>query len=455
MSTELFSEINQAVDTYHSLLTEQVAADTYAQLNHEQLQRRLYFGTRAICTVLRPQFYLVSQWGYLKYKTQLILSAFSKAHKACMMDAKLRSQLNLEPYEEELFSLDIGFDPPWTTSRLDAFFMLEDMKLYFLEYNAETPAGMGYGDQLAEAFLELDPIKQFKKQYHVYHIPMEQSLLDSLVDVYMDWGGTRDPQIGIIDWSEVATINEHKICQEYFAQQGVKSVLADPRILEYRDGHLWARDFRIDLVYKRVLSSELIQKMGMDNPIVRALKDRAVCMTNAFSAKLMAKKASFALLSDEHNAHLFSAEEQAAIEAHIPWTRRVEERKTKHHGHEIDLVPFIAANRETLVLKPNDEYGGSGVVMGQEATSEEWDATIKKALTTPYVVQERVPINTRDFPSIRDGKLDISPRMVDTDPYIFFGRRIGGCLTRLSSQSLLNVTAGGGSVIPTFVIEKK
>lgn len=455
MSNDLASAINEAVDDYHNLLNEQMAADAYAQLNEEQAQRRLYFGTRALCTVLRPQFYLVEQWAFLKYQTQLILSAFAKAHRACMVETRFRSQLHLEPYEEELFSVETGFDPPWTTSRLDAFFMLNTMQLYFLEYNAETPAGMSYGDELAEAFIELEPMKAFGKRYHVYHIPTQQSLLDALIDVYHDWGGRLDPQIGIIDWSDVSTINEHLICQDYFAQQGVKSRLADPHTLEYRNGHLWAEDFRIDVIYKRVLSSELIERMGINNPIVQAVRDGAVCMTNAFSAKLMAKKASFALLSDERNDELFDAKELAAIAAHIPWTRRVEERKTKYHGQEIDLLPFIADNREKLVLKPNDEYGGAGVVLGQEATPEEWEACIQKALTVPYVVQERVPINQREFPSFLGGNLDISTRMVDTDPYIFFGKRIGGCLTRLSSQTLLNVTAGGGSVVPTFVIQKK
>jgi hypothetical protein len=30
-----------------------------------------------------------------------------------------------------------------------------------------------------------------------------------------------------------------------------------------------------------------------------------------------------------------------------------------------------------------------------------------------------------------------------------------GCLTRLSTASLLNVTAGGGSTVPTFVVDKR
>jgi uncharacterized circularly permuted ATP-grasp superfamily protein len=203
-----------------------------------------------------------------------------------------------------------------------------------------------------------------------------------------------------------------------------------------------------------VLYSELVKVMGTDNAILRAVRDRAVYMTNSPSAKLMSKKASLALLSDESNAQLFSAQQQAAIDAHIPWTRVVAERKTTFEGQPIDLVPFIAANRERFVLKPNDEYGGSGVVLGWECSSDGWAATLQRALETPYVVQEKVPMVQRPFPAWVNGEVVISDRFVDADPYVFNGSAVYGCLTRLSPLALLNVTAGGGSVIPTYIISE-
>src|SRR5690606_25262598 len=120
------------------------------------------------------------------------------------------------------------------------------------------------------------------------------------------------------------------------ARQGIQSVLADPREMEYRDGTLWVKDFKVNLIYKRVLVSELMQRMGIDNPLVQAVRERTVLMTNSLSAKLLAKKASLAVLSDERNAWLFDADQQRAIAEHIPWTRRVEDRKTLFHGQEID-----------------------------------------------------------------------------------------------------------------------
>jgi uncharacterized circularly permuted ATP-grasp superfamily protein len=447
--------IGEAVNAYHDLLTPDVAADAEGALNELLRARKCYFGTRPLCTVLRPNFYTPAAWAYLQRETGVILRAFAKAHAACIRDAALRSQLDLEAYEEALFGLDIGFRAPWTTSRLDSFFDGEARRLLFVEYNAETPAGMAYEDQLSEAFLELEPMRRFRQDYNVTPLHVRQHLLDALLTAYGEYGGTSAPQIAIIDWADVPTLNEHELCKEYFEAHGYRTLLADPRALEYRNGHLWAGDFRIDLIYKRVLCSELVIRMGVDNPVVKAVTDRAVCMSNAFSAKLMAKKASFAFVSDERNSFLFDPEERAAIEAHIPWTRRVQDRRTDFHGQQVDLLAYVAHHRENFVLKPNDDYGGKGVVIGWEVLEEEWGATLQHALTTPYVVQERVHAAYQDFPAMIDSHLNISPRLVDADPFVFTGQATHGCLTRLSTSSLLNVTAGGGSVVPTFLIEKR
>jgi len=165
--------------------------------------------------------------------------------------------------------------------------------------------------------MELEPIKRFQKYYAVQSMPMQGKLLVSLMRAYKEWGGEGIPQIAIVDWSSVPTLTEHRIIRDYFERHGVKSILADPRALEYRDGKLWYEDFRIDLIYKRVLASELIQEMGINNPIVRAVKDRAVMLSNLFSCKLLAKKASLALMSDERNANLFTPAQLASIQAHI------------------------------------------------------------------------------------------------------------------------------------------
>jgi hypothetical protein len=107
-----------------------------------------------------------------------------------------------------------------------------------------------------------------------------------------------------------------------------------------------------------------------------------------------------------------------------------------------------------LLLKPNDEYGGKGIVVGWETPADAWDAALTEALHSPFVIQERVEIAYEDYPALIDGRLQIGRRLVDCDPFMF-GNQVQGCLSRLSTVTLLNVTAGGGSTVPVFVIEPK
>jgi uncharacterized circularly permuted ATP-grasp superfamily protein len=189
--------------------------------------------------------------------------------------------------------------------------------------------------------------------------------------------------------------------------------------------------------------------------VVRAVRERAVCMVNPFACKILHKKASLAVLSDERNAPLYTAQEREAIAANVPWTRVVEERRTTHGGAPIDLVPFIVEHKDDLVLKPNDEYGGKGIVLGWEVDDAAWAEALRAALREPYIVQERVALPSEPYPSIVDGRLLVTDRMLDTAPYVVYGQYVDGCLTRLSTAALLNVTAGGGSSVPTLLVDKR
>jgi hypothetical protein len=76
-------------------------------------------------------------------------------------------------------------------------------------------------------------------------------------------------------------------------------------------------------------------------------------------------------------------------------------------------------------------------------------------MAEPTVAQERVALPSEPYPSLVGGRVVFADRMLDTDPFVFHGEYADGCLTRLSTAALLNVTAGGGSTVPTFVVERR
>ena len=251
------------------------------------------------------------------------------------------------------------------------------------------------------------------------------------------------------------TQSEFVLFRDYFVRQGFRCEIVDPGELEFESGRLRGPSGQIDLIYKRVLLHELVERGGMNHPILRAFREGAVCMVNPPACKILHKKASLAVLHDERNAHLFDAEEREAIALSIPWTRVVSDRRTTHEGVEVDLIAFAAEHRDQLVLKPNDDYGGKGIVLGWEVSDQAWQSSLQTALREPYIVQQRIALPKESYPSTVDGRVVFADRMVDTAPYVAYGGNVDGCLSRLATAALLNVTAGGGTQTPTFIAEAR
>ena len=226
----------------------------------------------------------------------------------------------------------------------------------------------------------------------------------------------------------------------------------------FEGGKLIAEGQAIDLVYRRVLIADIIAREAECRALLDAYEQRAVCMANTLQCKIPHKKAFFAVLTDDtHASRLFSASERALIAQHVPWTRVLAEGRTARGGEEIDLLPHVRAWREDLVIKPNDEYGGSGVVLGWEADAKTWDDAIENAVggnDGAWIVQARIPVRRELFPAVTaPGQVEMRDMLIDFAPYLFRGK-LAGFLTRLSATGLANVTSGGGQV-PAFVVSRK
>lgn len=452
--------LNEAIAYYHSLLDDAAARENDAALSAALQRGGLFFGTRPICVVLRPRLLTASQYVTLQQVCSMVGVAARQVVKYMMSDAATRALMAFTSGEDALLDMDPGYDEASASSRLDSFFDNENGSLQFVEYNAESPAGMAYEDALSEVFMNLPVMQAFTQKYAVTKMDSSPMMMTTLLEKFREWGKASELRVAIVDWKGLPTQAEFVMFAKLFEANGIPTVICSPDDLTYRDKTLYADGKPINVVYKRVLTSEFLNRYGqmeaLDHPFAHAYRDGAICLVNSFKAKPLHKKMIFGLLSDPTimRAAGIDAATQSELAKHIPWTRRVLSSRTTYQGQEVDLLKFIRDYQDRLLLKPNDEYGGKGITIGWETSPDEWDQAIEAALESPFVVQERVHIAYEDYPSYVDGKLHIGRRLVDTDPYLF-NTQVQGALTRLSTVTLLNVTAGGGSTVPTMLIDEK
>jgi len=444
----------EPVAVYHELLSTGDLAERSAEvLRDGQRDRRLVFGDHPLCVALRPQLLSRERYEGAMAASRHIHGALHALERALLEDDALRGELDLDPEEERLALAPTPCRASSPSARIDGF--LTD-RLRYVEYNAESPAGMAYSDTLAEVFERLPVMRAFRKRYRLRTLPVARRQLSTMLRCFREWGRAQTPVAAIVDWKDLPTVAEFEMFRDRFERQGIPTVICSPQELEYRGPRkgLYAKGKRVNLIYRRVLTTELLAKGGEAAALKEAYLDGAACVVNTFRAKLLHKKMSLALLSDDRYSAIYTPAQRQAIAAHVPWTRKVREGATRKGNRKVaDLAAYVAAGRTHLVLKPNDEYGGKGVVLGWTVGQAEWEEALRVALTQSYVVQEAVPVPREPFPvALGDGASEILDLAMDMDPYLFEGRP-SGCLTRLSSSALLNVTAGEGSVVPTYVVE--
>lgn len=449
------SQLDDAVSRYNKLLEASAYRDlAWVEALHQRMeQSKLSSGGRLISPFLRPNFISRRQYESLVKTGEALICAIDRMGQMVLANPTLLSRLELLPAEKMLAAIDPGYQALEVASRLDSH--LSNGHLHFVQYNADSPSGAGYADTLADLFIEAAPVKEFRKKYALTKVGGKKHLLSALLKAYKQFGGAgKKPNIGIVEFRPAyhSGQSEYELFRDYFRNEGYAVEIVSPEQLEYRNRVLRRGDFQIDLVYRRMGVQEFLLRFDLTHPLVQAYRDRAVCVVNSFRSELAHKKAMFGLLTDETLTAKFPVVERKAIRDHVPWTRLVAAVKTTYNGETVDLLEFIAKNRDRLALKPNDDYSDQHTYFGWEMDDSGWERALKQATRSPYVVQERVDPVRSVFPLASYGHLEFRELQVDVHPHAYLGK-VQGCSSWLSTGKTGFSSAAG--IAPTFILDPK
>jgi hypothetical protein len=409
------------------------------------------FAGHTIPFVLMPHFVSPRQMQHVRRAVESLCRVLNRFCEAYPEDERLQEELALPTFEDSLVRVSPGYPGPLRICRLDAFLAGDTVK--FLEFNADSPAGIGYTDVLYEGLRQTIALPRVNGEFDTGYEPMLPVLIETLRGAYQEMrAGRREgpelpetPRLALVDIPGSPSVPEFRITCAAAAKAGIEAIHLTTDELSYDGSVLRAAGEPVHLVYRRALIEDL-----SEGDLTAAYRDGAACVINPPRARVANNKKLMALLDDPRFSHLVESREAEVIAATIPWTRILRPGRVTYGQWVVDLLDFVSDNRPRLVLKPASEYGGHQVALGMETEQGEWDRIIEEhAEVGNFIVQEYVPVPEEMFPTVEDGHVQMRLKRFNINPF-GIGGRYAGMITRISDRAVINVSAGGG-LLPSVV----
>jgi len=455
-SISAMTQLGEAIARYHKLLENEPFRNSgwTTQLRDQMGARRLIINGRPVSPVLRPHFLSRRQYTNLARLAETLGSAIERIRTMALSTPALLHRMELLPAEKMLASVDPGYPYPAVASLFDT--QVNNGSVYFTDCRTDLPTGIVFGEVLSDLYFDTPVVKEFRKKYKLEKVSASKPLISAMLKAYKEFGGGKHPNIAIIEFKQpfqTEDTQEFLLLVELFRKHGYNAEIVSADQLEYRNGVLKRGDYNIDLVYRGVRAKEFLLRFDLNHPLVRAYRERKVCVVNSFRSELTRKMALFDLLTDDTITASFPQAEKKAIRESIPWTRLVTSSKTSYKDETVDLPEFILQNRERLVLRPNELSSEQQSFAGAYTDESSWERAVKLALRQPYVVQERLESHPIPFPVDFYGDIVMRDLNVDVHPHEFLGK-VHGVSSRISSADASRFSTISGYA-PTYILESK
>lgn len=361
--------------------------DSYKQVLQEVRHSVAQYKDKPVEFLYQPMFLIEADIQRFHHLTQQLHRILNKVIQHYLESKGFRAHFGFSPLLEELILKDPGYRTDIPIGRFDIFYDFGSGGFQFCELNTDGSSGMIEQQELARIFKHSFAIAELEKEYNLHDFELFDSWVKIVQSKYAEFsGGEEIPQVAIVDWIEGNIPSEFVEFQKAFERAGCKTVIADPRSLVYRDGKLYVQDFRIDCIYRRVVTSEAIERAASIKNFIDAYLNGDVCTVGPFRSQIAHNKIIFALLHDQKKTPFLTEDERRFVKEHIPFT-------TVFDVHNPELLNYTMENKDHLVLKPMDKYASRGVRVGRDYSAGEWRNIMLDEAREEYLLQEfcRVP----------------------------------------------------------------
>jgi len=456
--------LKQVSTDFERIVEQTNPVEQFKDLQQKMAAKGMTMFDKPFPTFLRPYFVDSRNRPMIAESTRHILTGIEKVGKAFMEGYDFDGLVHQSGRIAELSKVDPVYPHFQGMVRLDCFFDPETGEMKYLEYNCGDPSGMGWNDAMVDIFMNLPAVKELAKLYDLKPDYLLETHRATLLRYYREWCAAKGetvkekPVFALVCWDKSTILADFDLIVEGLQKAGYEAYFADPSELAYDGKNVTLRGIKIDIIYRDAITDFLKDEFWPNvQPVINAYRDGNICLVNPIRAATGDFKTLPAIMTMEKHRHLFTDEEWASYQKHVPWTRLVRPGITDFHGLNVDLKQLLLLNKDKFVLKPNEGYGGFGIALGIDCDQKKWAESVEKAFTpgADYAVQEFVNIPKDRFPTIEDGQLKSWDARNTNINYWSHGGEFAGAFLRASFTNLVNVHQGGGLVPVIFVSPKK
>ena len=315
-----------------------------------------------------------------------------------------------------------------------------DGQFYVLEDNVRCPSGVSYVLENREVMK-----RTFPQIFDGHTVASVEDYPERLLEMLIRTAplGANSPTVVVLT---PGMFNSAHFEHAFLAQQMGVELVEGSDLFVSRDDFVYMRTTRgpqrVDVIYRRIddlfLDPSCFRSdslLGVDG-LMRAYQRGHVTLANAPGTGIADDKAVYAHVPDMIRYYL--AED--AILPNVPTFLCWDELQRDH----------VLSHLDELVVKPTNESGGYGILMGPQATTSEREEFARRIQQNPreYIAQPMLSLST--VPTIVDDACE--PRHVDLRPFVLHGRDdvyvLPGGLTRVAlprGSMIVNSSQGGGS----------
>lgn len=436
----------KAVEGYDRLLSSGFGESTRERLaieaeNHDAAWQH---GTR----ILRPWIITARTSDALTATTRRLAAGLDIAVQRLAADRRLRRAIGMPEYLEPLIGIDSMRDRP-ILGRFDGF-IDETGTFRVIEYNVYPVVHGAF--EINSAFAGTPIARAFAARFPFSWTNVLDRAHEAVVTNHRRSGKAGTPTVAVMGFAAGAGEEPEWRWVPYLAARGCIVATGVPEEFEYEGQRLRLRGRAVDLVLLANWRDLLVTPARMSH-LLAAVRDGNVEVVNGMTHGLLASyKSTFEMLSDPQYQDLFPADVWSTLEACVPWTRVLGDRRVSVDGRHVDLLAYAAEHQKSLVLKPTGSSRGAGIVLGWVVSQDHWARMLARPAGT-YVVQQRVVSNPMTFPVTSDDGVDQAELVIDCCPFVWRGGEPGGSLVRASPSGRLQNVAAGGMRTATWVLE--